>query len=423
MNESAASPNDPLDPRVVAALRGENWRWLRTTVRRRLERDRDAVTVTLDLAALSAAERETLGWLLGRTFGAAGRARIRLQVLNHALSTRVAGRGVVPVLGVLDGPLDDHKSARDQRRAAVEMVWTSALAHPALDRHPELARWLDGLRSARTLPADPARRAELLRSALDVLAALPTPGVGLGTLAARVLGRAHALDGGTAVARLVLRALAHLAAWDGPPEGSEAVRTLWERFGVSLDSHASHVLTVGLRPSGAGPLAVSLRAHSAVGAPFRVTLDQLDRHRRQIAEPGSVWVCENPVVLSAAAERYGQACPPVVCVEGWPSLAARLLLRRVVQDGAVLHYHGDFDWPGLAIAEEVMNLGARPWRMRTEDYLRAARRDTGRLPTLRVPAHVPAYTWAGDLVASMNATGLQVEEEHVLADLLADMGD
>jgi Protein of unknown function C-terminus (DUF2399) len=45
-----------------------------------------------------------------------------------------------------------------------------------------------------------------------------------------------------------------------------------------------------------------------------------------------------------------------------------------VGDGAELWYHGDFDWPGVAIAVDVITrYGGRPWRMSASDYLSAAR--------------------------------------------------
>jgi uncharacterized protein (TIGR02679 family) len=111
----------------------------------------------------------------------------------------------------------------------------------------------------------------------------------------------------------------------------------------------------------------------------------------------------------------------LICVEGWPSQAATLLLQHLLNHGADVVYHGDFDWEGLAIADQMMQLGARPWRMDQDSYLAAASRAT-RLSALP-PADITVedYSWAPGLAATMIQQRRRVEEEHVMADLLADL--
>ncbi|MFD7646006.1 DUF2399 domain-containing protein [Kitasatospora sp. NPDC059795] len=53
-----------------------------------------------------------------------------------------------------------------------------------------------------------------------------------------------------------------------------------------------------------------------------------------------------------------------------PSAAGWHLLERLHAEGVLLRYHGDFDWPGIAIASRVLGL-ARPWRLGAEDYRQA----------------------------------------------------
>lgn len=60
----------------------------------------------------------------------------------------------------------------------------------------------------------------------------------------------------------------------------------------------------------------------------------------------------------------------------WPSRAFHQLAGVIVSGGGELRYHGDFDWPGLAIASSVMRRhGARPWRMSAADYIAGVRAD------------------------------------------------
>jgi hypothetical protein len=63
-----------------------------------------------------------------------------------------------------------------------------------------------------------------------------------------------------------------------------------------------------------------------------------------------------------------------------PSVAATLLLQELRNAGSQLHYHGDFDWPGLAVAGSVISSGALPWRFGAADYQNGlARNATPRL--------------------------------------------
>jgi uncharacterized protein (TIGR02679 family) len=136
-----------------------------------------------------------------------------------------------------------------------------------------------------------------------------------------------------------------------------------------------------------------------------------------------VRVCENPVVVGAAADRPGRTSAPLICTEGVPSLAARDLLDALAGQGARVHYHGDFDWAGIRIARQVMALveadGAfRPWRFGAGDYRRAlAAGTTG--PPLQEPA--ACTPWDPELSRAMTAAGVAIEEESVLDDLLTDL--
>ncbi len=72
-------------------------------------------------------------------------------------------------------------------------------------------------------------------------------------------------------------------------------------------------------------------------------------------------------------ESRGVRLPPAThLMYGGPAVTAfRHLAAAVTQGGGELRYHGDFDWPGVAIAGSVMRRhGARPWRMSAADYNR-----------------------------------------------------
>jgi uncharacterized protein (TIGR02679 family) len=130
-----------------------------------------------------------------------------------------------------------------------------------------------------------------------------------------------------------------------------------------------------------------------------------------------VYVCENPAVLAAAADRHGAPSSPLVCLQGQPSAAALTLLRHLADQGATLRYHGDFDWGGLRIAAALLTrVPWTPWRYTAVDY-RVAAGDRG-VPLTGTPAASP---WDPSLSEALAELGVRVEEEAVLDVLLADL--
>jgi uncharacterized protein (TIGR02679 family) len=149
-----------------------------------------------------------------------------------------------------------------------------------------------------------------------------------------------------------------------------------------------------------------------------LTLRQLRQPPRLLLAGSTVSVCENPVVVAEAADRLGTAGAPLVCLGGQPGVAAMTLLRAIVQSGANLRYHGDFDWGGLRIGNVLFGrLPVVPWRFDAAAYRSAAARGQGR-PLAGEPA---VCSWDPELAAEMQRVGHAVEEERVLDDLLADL--
>ncbi|HWH00996.1 MAG TPA: TIGR02679 family protein [Pilimelia sp.] len=413
--------------RIAAVLADPQWRWLTEAVRAAWEADLSRTRVRVDLDRLdegsTAAMADFLGWPTHRT----GRVTVSLTRLDALLLSSGLAAGLAPCLLAAGGPLRDEAGERraraGARRAADDSAWSAARSHPACQRHPALVDWLAAERRAGKLPADPPVRARVLRDALAVVHLLPHSGTSLGQLASRALGSAHALDSG-AVPVTVLRALAHLAGQPAVPADAAGQRALWASVGVARDSVSSTVLVLNLRLPGEGPLPVTLSVHADHGIPVRLTLDQLQRYLDSSPPPpsryGLVSVCENPSVVEAAAQRLGAGCGPLLSVEGRPSVAATRLVAHLIGAGCALRYHGDFDWPGLAIAADLVRAGAAPWRMAAPDYLAALplHPDLPRLPV--APPNVET-AWDAALTEAMRRHRRQVEEEHVIDDLLTDI--
>lgn len=403
-------------------------------LRPRLERRGAQVRGRVRLDGLERDSRHALAGVLGRDLPA-GSVHLDLADLETSLRER-AGLDLPNVVAAATGtPLRD----RPAERAAYENRRQAPLDRLADAVREDLAgavwahRWVADVRSTGLLTREPDAL-RLVDQAVDVLVDVLEGGLRPATLRAepparRVRSRselaarhafdAHALDEGRPLHALVLRAL--VAALDLPevPARARDRRDLWERAGVPSDRVSATCLLLGIGAAGESPPAQWLRSAAENGDPVHLTRRDLARLDLTLRPGRAVLVCENPTVLEALAEslRARRAESPVaaVCTSGWPSLVCLDVLTHLRALGARLRYHGDFDWPGIEIANHVLaETDARPWRMGTDDY-RSALPPRDGLPLTGRPV---TAVWDPALSAAMTARGAAVHEEAVLDELL-----
>ena len=359
----------------------------------------------LRLSALDAHEAEALQALVGRAPRASASVQVDIVELNERLRAAGLAHSLHDALERLDGPI----VARAAERAAAAAAWA---ALPGQARHAALACLLAearGLGLLKRLSAGQASDAlALCERAARVLDALPAHGQTRAHLAARCLGDAHGLDDGQPVATLVLAAL-RLQVLDGADDGT---RALWAAHGVSVNELARPALSLNM----------PLPRVAASGEPHYWSLRQLLRQPPPWAVAGrDVFVCENPNLLAMAADALGPQCAPLLCTDGMPAAAQRAVLAQLAVAGARLHYHGDFDWPGITIANRVLqDFGASAWRFAAPNYAAAVQ---GAATGSHAPLEgrpVPA-SWDPALTAAMQDTGRAVAEEALLHHLLPDL--
>jgi uncharacterized protein (TIGR02679 family) len=204
------------------------------------------------------------------------------------------------------------------------------------------------------------------------------------------------------------------------PESAAARRDLLAALAVSTDMLSGTVMAWQLRPPGGDPWSRMLRERAGLGLVTHLTL-----HELAVAAPASwsgpeqvVSVCENPQVMQAAV-RAGTTTP-LLCLSGNPATVGTTLLRHLITARIPVRYHGDFDWPGVAIAGRVIQQDADPWRMAAKDYAEAVTRLDASHAVPLAGRPVPTQ-WDPHLATVMSEHGLAVHEEFVLADLLADL--
>ena len=413
-----------IDPRLHKLLGGDGLAALRRRLRGHFERAAPgAAPGRPNLSPLSAAEYEALALITGRPPRHAKSMQLDIGRLDTALREAGIANSLKEALEQLDGPIVHRASVR----AAAQASWSAVVAGCV---HPALAAWLRTPSSLgllkRLARQDAAVAGQLIERAHAVLRRLPAGGLARAQLAAETLGNAHALDSGQATATLVLAAWRQREALpvdacdtdDTDEEANprdERVRDVWARAGVLVNELARPALFLNL------PLRANEAPVGAAGEPGFVSLRRLLRAPPVWAVADrTIYVCENPNLVAIAADTLGARCAPMVCTEGMPAAAQRTLLAQLARAGAHLKYHGDFDWSGLRIANEVMRAcGARPWRFSAGDYTAAVMGAPHTQPDL---AGGPvAASWDAALAPAMQHHRLAIAEEALAASLLVDL--
>jgi uncharacterized protein (TIGR02679 family) len=435
-----------VDARLHKLLGGDELAALRRRLRRHFEATAPgSLPGMLRLGTLDPAEREALALLTGRP----PRDTKSLQIDIGLVDTKLRDAGIAgslrQALEQIDGPIVYLASMRAAAQASWSAVVT-ACTHPGLIAYLQAPAALGLLK--RLARQDTSAAEQLLKDADAVLLRLPAAGVARAQLAAETLGNAHALDTGQATATLVLAAwrqiekspsaindaddpidgttnrspdsslnsalnTAHDSVRDTAPD--EHTRDVWARAGVLVNELARPALVLNV------PVHADDARVCVPGEPAYLSLRRLLRTPpRWAVAAQTVFVCENPNLIAIAADQLGAACAPLVCTDGMPAAAQRTLLTQLVQAGARLRYHGDFDWPGVQIANHVMRVWrAQPWRFAALDYEAAAalaphtRRDL-------LNGCIVA-TWDSALAPAMQRHGLAIAEEAVAAILLEDL--
>ena len=406
-----------LDPkRLEQVFADDGLDWLVERIRLRLERG-SGLSGSVSLRDPSPEQRAAHARLFGLPATSARTLSVRLDDLTTLLREAAICDDLAAAVTYLGGPVVDRK----ERRALAELAWAGFFRDVLDNATGSEIPYLKKLRTSSILrrlclgSLDTAR--DLVAGSLRVTRLLPlsrpTP---LANLAAEALGDSHGLDLGRPINVLALRYLAVVTGIVGW-ESRDARREAWSSVGVIVDELSAPALLLGLRARGSSFTAQALRLHADAREPYRLSTRQLLRESFDWDVPSRVFVCENPAIVATAAGCHETACAPLICVEGQPTTAARLLMSQLAEAGAELRYHGDFDWPGVTIANYVMREhGALPWRMSAVDYLAATMAKGIELQGAPVVA-----AWEPALTEAMKKEGLVVHEEQVVESLLVDL--
>lgn len=452
-----------MDEAAFKHLQSDVYRRLFTAVRKRLELAGPGAAKMVTLSHLSAAECQAIANLHGWDTVPSPPIRISIERLDLALRSSRLGAGLAELLEAMTGPLRDIPSEKRSDSEREDQLWEEAKRHAALrpeqqDGSPtssdnvqeRLLAWLENLRAKGTLKRlasgsempdmpdmlDRNERA-LLLGTLDILIRISRhekygPGalqadsiITLPVLAAAALGDPHALDTNRPFATLVQGALVAIANWQTPPLAAADRRRLWAHFGVACDPLSCDVLVLGLRPSlpSQRPLARHLNELAEIGEPRRITLRELSLSPIEVPLGTEIFICENPGILTEAAEALGKVSPPMICTEGIPSSATLHLLDLFARCGAKFRVRADFDWNGIRIVGHLLTRypGSSVWRFSEKDYRTGLElAPEGILPLAGSPAFSP---WEPGLTDAMREANRPIFEEQLAGILVRDLGE
>ncbi|MGK7235786.1 DUF2399 domain-containing protein [Streptomyces hygroscopicus] len=379
-----------------------------------------ATGTTMITAPAGAGQRAAVLGLIGTRILAPGqRCKLRLDELT--LRLRRHGARLTPgavAAHAVGRPLGSAAAERARQAARTTGLrqlrarLTAALPDHAAVR-PSDEGWEELHRTGRVarILQHPAPE-ELLRAAAEVLRLLPSGGrVDRRMLAFGATGDPHGLNGGTALAGLVL-AEAAAAKPTGP---SLPPRTAWAQLGVDLDLLGGGLLSLGIHPNG---WRVPAR-HPCVLPPY--TLSQATWPGPDREEGSWVFVTENPSVTTAALALPADVPVRLLCTVGTPSAVEVGALARLAHSGWRIAVRADFDHAGIQHVRAVLDAvpGAHPWRMGAGDYtnsLHPSPFEPGALDD-----RLGDTPWDPPLTTTMRACGRPAYEEGLLDQLLADL--
>jgi uncharacterized protein (TIGR02679 family) len=385
-------------------------------------RSGQSLSGTLTLSGASREERSAIDQFLGRRPSSGTPMVVRLAEIERVLSEGGICDSLSEALQAILGPIENERQARDSAAERWTELFTSIEA--VMMELPEYRDWLAGIHSTGLLKkysgGDCASASALLSHALAVLRQLPQPAVPLAELAARVTGDSHALDAGKPLSTLCLQAIAQQQGLR-LSRSADFRRRLWDLVGVVVDELSAPVLVLNLRGAASTLVGRVLNVMADSGEPCHLTVRQLRRADGRVFgewNNRTIYVCENPSVIAAAAQRLGPRSLPLISTAGQPASAAQLLFGLLCQAGCRLRYHGDLDTPGIAIANMLIRRFAmEPWRMNAADYVSAL---SAAGPTLC--GRIFNAVWDDQLSSEMRLYGKAVLEESVLDSLISDLG-
>ncbi len=261
-----------------------------------------------------------------------------------------------PLLDAFFGEEIISKKQRKEEKEANVLAFVEDLK----EKYSPLAFWFDFLQETpgetRWIWTLLEREAEhfmgLVTRLHDAFCQLPVSPERLPMFSQRVTGDPHAFDLHTDQGKLWLHVLA-VKAGEAVPSSTEAINELLQHYHIYRDDLLNYVTCAGLlaeTKTGVHPVwSAAVSENTVQIVPIRELVSSTAVYP---ARGKDVWIVENSGVCATLLD-YRQDVP-IVCTNGQFTLAALMLLDRLVEAGNTLHYAGDFDPEGLGMAQRLL---------------------------------------------------------------------
>lgn len=157
------------------------------------------------------------------------------------------------------------------------------------------------------------------------------------------------------------------------PGNSEETNEILYRAGIIRDEISNSTITFGLRGRINGEEHLGLKSFLDLAQPIGLSIRNLSHIAELTAKNNIVYVFENPTVFKEVLDKVIEYKPTLLCTSGQLNLSSLIILDKLVDNGAIIYYSGDFDPEGLQIADKLKcRYGEKLflWRFTEEDYIK-----------------------------------------------------
>nr|WP_231784281.1 TIGR02679 family protein [Lentibacillus sp. JNUCC-1] len=282
--------------------------------------------------------------------------------------TRFAGTDFKALLDAyFDETIISKRAEREQKAQATQQFFVELKA-----AYPALGFWLDQLLNGkgpgRWIVQLGQKQPEYAASLIDQLHAawtnMPATAERLPIFSERITGDPHAFDLHTDLGKMFLHLLTAAESiafkkieaeeFAATPTSTERINELLQTYHIYRDDLLNFVTSSGLlaeTDAGIHPVWQAAVQQNTVQI---VPLRELTGLKRIYPAKGEkhVWVVENSGVCATLLDHVSHS--PIVCTNGQFTLAALILMDRLVDEGCTLFYAGDLDPEGLGMAERLL---------------------------------------------------------------------
>lgn len=244
----------------------------------------------------------------------------------------------------------------------------------------------------------------------------------LALFASKISKNPHAFDEIEDSGKFLLYGISYLLKSKYPKTSEEKAEMLF-KVGIIKDGISNFSISSGLLAFKDGEIHTGWQGFYNSYEPLQISLWNLSKVDKIISGKDKVFIFENPTVFSEILDILVKIKPSIVCTYGQVKLASLILLDNLVENGAHLHYSGDFDPEGLIIADKLKSRYGQNltlWRYNADDYYNSISKNKISQARINKLHNLKDKTLIqmGEMIKENKYAGYQ---ESIIGDLISDI--